>query len=115
MSKCKLCGKEITRTDRKYFCCQECSYQYKTIKNNFKRNIERIAKKYGFELQNVDKIVNAKMMIFVSHDENVKKCPCDPQNHNRFCGSAQCIADVVYKGHCHCSLFWLKNKSDDIK
>lgn len=38
-------------------------------------------------------------------DGNIHRCPCDADNPDRYCGSARCIADVVYKGHCHCNLF----------
>lgn len=106
VKKCKYCGKEITRTDRDVFCSQECAYIYKTTRHGIKRTIQRIAKKYDFELKNLDKILNAKMLLT---SDNPKRCPCDIDNPKRFCGSAQCIADTIYQGHCHCSLFWLKN------
>lgn len=105
VKKCKYCGKEVTRTDREVFCSPQCAYKYKSVKLQCKRMIERIAKKYDFDLKNFDKILNAKMLLTA---DNPKRCPCDINNPKRFCGSAQCIADTVYQGHCHCSLFWLK-------
>ena len=102
---CKMCGKEITRTDREVFCSQECAYDYKSIRTNLVRSLNRLAKRYGFELNNVDKIVNAKMMLFGRYRKDVKRCPCDAENPKRFCGSALCIADTVKDGHCHCNLF----------
>lgn len=106
---CKMCGKEIIRTDREVFCSQQCAYKYKTVRHGLVRILNRLAKQYDFELDNIDKIVNAKMMLFGRHGEDVKRCPCDANNPKRFCGSTQCIADTVYHGHCHCRLFWFKN------
>ena len=105
MVKCKMCGKEITRTDRGVFCSQACAYDYKSIRCNLKRSLQRIAKKYGFEIENLDKIVNAKMLMFGRYRQDGKKCPCDANNAERFCGSPRCIADIVNDGHCHCGLY----------
>lgn len=112
VKKCKYCGKEITRTDREVFCSQECAYTYKNHKLHCGRMIIRIAAKYDFDIKNFDKIVNAKMLLT---PDNPKRCPCDIDNPKRYCGSAQCIADTVYQGHCHCNLFWSKtvDNADD--
>lgn len=106
--KCKFCGKEfeLTSWDNQIYCSKDCSYLYKLKYSAFKKYIDGIAKKYDFELKNFDKITDAKMMFFGKED--LKKCPCDRDNPDRFCGSARCIADTVYKGHCHCNLFWSK-------
>lgn len=71
-----------------------------------KEKINSITKRFDFEARNIDKIMKAKIMIF--KNGNIHRCPCDAGNPDRYCGSARCIADVVYKGHCHCSLFWSK-------
>lgn len=106
--KCKMCGKEITRNDRLCYCSVECYEKGNKIQNKIRLLIKKTAKKYNFEIKNEDKILNAKFLLFKNDD--VKRCPCDANNPDRFCGSAQCIADVVYKGHCHCSLFWSKKE-----
>lgn len=103
--KCKMCGQTIIRTDMENFCCQKCAYEYKSIKQNLQGVLKRIAKKYDFKIENMDKIVNAKMMLFGRYHDNVRKCPCDANNPERFCGSARCIADTVNDGQCHCGLF----------
>lgn len=105
VKKCKMCGAEITRTDREVFCSQQCAYDYKNIEVSLKRSLKRIGKKYGFEVENLKKVVNAKMMLFGRYHEDVKRCPCDADNPERYCGSVRCIADVVNDGHCHCNLF----------
>ena len=112
--RCKWCGKEFIPFNKyQKFCSEDCCYIAGLQKHKIDYKIKNVAKLYNFDIKNKDKILNAKLLIF--KDGNIHRCPCDADNPNRFCGSAQCIADVVYKGHCHCSLFWLKNKSDDIK
>ena len=105
--KCKYCGKEFENRDTQKYCSTDCYFAYNDKKTRIKAKIKRLAEKYDFQLKNLDKIVNAKMMLFKTGD--VTRCPCDADNQKRFCGSAQCIADTVYKGHCHCNLFHLKD------
>ena len=105
--KCKYCGKEFDGRDAKKYCSIDCYIEYNAKKNQTKASIKRMAKKYGFELKNLDKILNAKMLLF--KNDNLKRCPCDSNNPKRFCGSALCIHDVVHYGHCHCNLFHLKD------
>lgn len=104
---CKHCGKEFERRDAKKYCSIDCYIAYNDKKTRTKATIKRIAKKYDFNLKNLEKIVNAKMLLF-KHDD-MKRCPCDANNSKRFCGSALCIHDVVHYGHCHCNLFHLKD------
>ena len=109
VKKCKNCGKEfMQKVGQQEHCCYDCSLEYNCKKGKIREKIRRIAKKFGFELKNLDKIVNAKMRFF---DDNERlRCPCDADNPDRYCGSARCIADVVYKGHCCCRLFWSKKE-----
>ena len=115
MKICKMCGNEITRTDRNFYCSGDCSAKANAILARTRSMIKRVAKKYNFEVKNKNKIINAKLLLFKTG--NIKRCPCDADNPDRYCGSARCVADVVYKGHCHCSLFWAKKepllKNDD--
>ena len=108
MRKCKFCGNEIKRTDRREYCSLECYEKSKLSRSRVFNLISRIAKTHDFEVKNKSKIVKAKMLIFKNGD--LKYCPCDANNPDRFCGSARCIADVVYKGHCCCNLFHYKKK-----
>lgn len=107
--KCKWCGKDFIRKrhDQK-FCSRDCTYFYSNIKGNLASYIKTISRKYDFRLENLDKIINAKIMMFAK--DNPKRCPCDANNPDRFCGSARCIADTVYHGHCCCRLFWSKKE-----
>lgn len=109
MKKCKNCGKEfMQKVAHQEHCCYDCSLEYNCKKGKLRENIKRIAKKFDFELKNLDKIVNAKMRFF---DDNERlRCPCDANNPKRYCGSARCIADTVYRGHCHCNMFHSKDK-----
>lgn len=109
--KCKMCGKEFEKRDTQKFCCGDCALAYNQKFQNTKARIKSIAKKHDFELNNVDKILNAKMMLF--KDSNTLRCPCDAQNQNRYCGSALCIHDTVAKGHCHCNMFFAKKTLQD--
>ena len=104
--KCKWCGKEFEKRDTQKFCCGYCALTYNQIIQNTKSKIKTIAKKYDFEIKNMDKIVNAKMMLF--KNDNTMRCPCDSQNPNRYCGSALCIHDTIHNGHCHCNLMHAK-------
>lgn len=106
--KCKMCGKEFEKRDTKKFCCGDCSLAYNQKLQNTKAKIKSIAKKHDFELNNVDKILNAKMMLF--KNDNTLRCPCAAQDADHYCGSARCIADTVYLGHCCCQLFWSKKE-----
>lgn len=110
--KCPYCGKEFTPKDNQKYCGNDCYMAYNAEKLRTKAMIKRLAKKYDFDVKNIDKIVNAKMLLFVNGER--KKCPCDATNPKRFCGSALCIHDVVHYGHCHCNLFHLKNFPDTI-
>ena len=107
--KCMNCGKEfIRRQEKQKYCCYSCKQEMVYAEKRLRYKIENLAKTMNFELKNVDKILRAKKMLFSGND--LHRCPCDAGNPDRFCGSAQCIADVVYQGHCHCSLFWSKKE-----
>ena len=106
--KCKWCGKEFEKRDTQKFCCGDCALAHNQIIQNTKSKIKTIAKKYDFEIKNMDKIVNAKMMLF--KNDNTMRCPCASQDTDHFCGSSRCIADTIYKGHCCCRLFWSKKE-----
>ena len=108
--KCKWCGKEFESVSGKQYCSWDCRRESDRKTNLFNKAIKRIADKHNFEIKNREKIINAKKMLFGG--DNMLRCPCDAENPERFCGSARCISDVMEQGHCHCSLFWLKN---DIK
>lgn len=108
MVKCKYCGKEIKRPDRLNYCSLDCYRKANNARYRISTKIDKIARDFDFEIKNKDKIIKAKQMIFKNAD--LSCCPCDANNPDRFCGSARCIADVVYKGHCHCNLFHYKKK-----
>lgn len=74
-------------------------------KDELKNYIEQIAVENNFTLKNVDKIVNAKFLML----DDVKRCPCDATNPERYCGSPKCIEDTIKDGHCHCNMFWSKS------
>lgn len=106
--RCAWCGAEFF-TYRDASCCNsEHTYEYKTAKSKLKSRINTISKRFNFEVKNADKIINAKIRFFAGGD--LTRCPCDADNPHRYCGSAQCISDVVTKGHCHCSLFHKKEE-----
>ena len=107
--KCANCGKEfICRQEKQEYCCYDCKKEMVYAEKKLRYKIENIAKLYNFELKNVDKILRAKKMLFSGNE--LHRCPCASQDPDHYCGSARCIADVVYQGHCHCSLFWSKKE-----
>ena len=105
--KCAGCGKIfVPRSITQKYCTYKCQRMYGYEEYYTKKQIFHIANMFDFEIKNLDKIINAKKLLFGSSD--MLRCPCDAKNPKRYCGSALCIADVVTKGHCHCSLFWFK-------
>ena len=107
--KCLLCGKEFTAySSGEVACTGDCKAIYNSQKKKILSKIATIEKKYDFQTKNVRPIVMAKIRAF--GDGNVHRCPCDADNPDRYCGSARCIADVVYQGHCHCNLFHSKKE-----
>lgn len=110
--KCLECGKEFTpATYNQKYCSYDCKTSADVKKDKIKRLIKQIATKNDFETKNESKIIRAKMMFFKDL-KTIIKCPCDPKNDERYCGSPLCVADTVYLGHCHCSLFWNKNEPE---
>lgn len=107
--KCAWCGKEFYGFDISPCCCQEHRYLLNTTKTKIKSKIRTISKRFDFDVQNLDKIVNAKIRFFKGGDYT--RCPCDADNPERYCGSALCISDVDTKGCCHCHLFHKKDKA----
>ena len=109
IKKCKNCGKEfMQKVGQQEHCCYDCSLEYNSKKIKLRSKIVRIAKKYDFELKNTEKIINAKMKFF--DDGERHRCPCAQDDQDHYCGSARCIADTVYLGHCCCQLFWSKKE-----
>ncbi len=107
--KCLICGKEFTTNDQRETCCAgDCKYTYNSQKKKIESKAATMERKFDFEVRNFEKIARAKIMLF--KDGDIHRCPCDADNPERFCGSARCIADVIYLGHCHCSLFWNKKQ-----
>ena len=51
-----------------------------------------------------------------SRMDDWKRCPCDKQNPDRFCGSKLCQEDTIRDGYCHCHcMFILNNKVKPFK
>lgn len=107
--KCKMCGKEITRTDKRCYCSVACYNKANQIKNKIKTMFKTVSRNYCFSItENRDKIANAKFLLFKNSD--IKRCPCDANNSRRYCGSALCIYETIKHGHCHCNLFYINEK-----
>ena len=107
--KCKNCGKEfMQKTTHQEHCCYDCSLQYNAKRIGIRAMINRIAKKFDFEVKNADKIISAKIRFFKEGEYH--RCPCASQDPDHYCGSARCIADTVYLGHCCCNLMHSKKK-----
>ena len=64
MKVCKMCGNEITRTDRNFYCSEDWSNKANAILSRTKSMIKRIAKKHNFEIKNESKIIKAKFLLF---------------------------------------------------
>lgn len=102
--KCAYCGKDFVRKYREQkYCSFSCKKEGTKLFAKVKRTIREVARKYGFEVKNEERILRAKKIIFKNGD--LCRCPCDAHNPNRYCGSKLCIHDTVHKGHCHCNMF----------
>ena len=110
MAKCKWCGQEFNSINRQLYCSYRCYWEINSKRSIIRSFIKRIAKKFNLDVKNKNKIINAKILLFGKGD--VKRCPCDAQNPERYCGSLRCLADIQNNGHCHCNLFHLKDKKD---
>ena len=108
MARCQYCGKEFEEGKRKTYCSVDCAYLCHSDTYRIKSLIKNIARKNKFDVKNLDNIIKAKIRFF--HNGDIKRCPCDGNNPERFCGSPLCITDVINEGHCHCNLFWRKDE-----
>lgn len=106
MNRCQYCGKEIENPRKKTYCSTDCSYNYQVDIAKIRNCIKTVARKNNFDVKNAESITRAKIRFF--RGKNLKRCPCDADNPERYCGSPLCITDVINEGHCHCNLFWRK-------
>lgn len=107
VKKCLCCGKEFTpRVKSQKYCNYKCRRVVVEKEKSVRYKIKSIAKILKLDIKNLNKIINAKKMLFGG--DNMLRCPCDANNPERYCGSLKCLSDVYNNGHCHCSLFWLK-------
>ena len=68
-----------------------------------KDKVLNIASGKGLEpTEHFDKIVRAKERLGFD-----LKCPCDPNNSERYCVGDLCMSDILEKGTCHCNC-WRK-------
>lgn len=111
MKKCRWCGKEFDDEDREIYCSYRCYYEAVVARSKIRGFISRMSKKFNLDVKNRDKIIKAKLMLFAKGD--IKRCPCDAQNPERYCGSLRCLADIQNNGHCHCNLFHLKDNKKE--
>lgn len=65
--------------------------------------IQRCAEAGYTPTKNIEKIANAKKMMF--GEQEWQRCPCDGNNPARYCISAQCRKDIEEKGVCHCNCY----------
>lgn len=105
--KCKYCKKEFEARDNQKYCSWDCKYLYEQDVQRIKRRVKKIAKEFNLDTQNVDKIANAKMMLFAGDD--VFRCPCAADDKERYCGSLKCLSEIYTNKQCHCGLFKLKD------
>ena len=70
-------------------------------------NMVKIADELNFGLDtNSIKIAKLK-----SRMDDWKRCPCDKDNTERFCGSKLCQDDTIRDGYCHCHSFFKLNNN----
>lgn len=68
-------------------------------------NMVKIADELNFGLDtNAIKIAKLK-----SRMDDWKRCPCDKNNPDRYCGSKLCQEDTINDGYCHCHCMFILN------
>jgi len=66
-------------------------------------NMVKIADELNFGLDtNAIKIAKLK-----SRMDDWKRCPCDKNNPDRYCGSKLCQQDTINDGYCHCHCMFI--------
>ena len=66
-------------------------------------NMVKIADELNFGLDtNAIKIAKLK-----SRMDDWKRCPCDKNNPDRYCGSKLCQEDTIKDGYCHCHCMFI--------
>ena len=75
----------------------------KKDEGNVKEKLLELAKQNGLEpTEHFEKLLKAKERGNLGF-----RCPCDPNNPDRFCISPLCLSDIETKGACHCNC-WRK-------
>ena len=76
----------------------------KMTENSLRETMLKVGELNGVEpTENFDKIVRAKELMKLGLD-----CPCDKDNHARYCISDKCFNDIQKFGECHCHCWRLK-------
>ena len=65
--------------------------------------IQRCAEAGYTPTKNIEKIANAKKMMF--GEQEWQRCPCDGKNRARYCISELCRKVFEEKGVCHCNCY----------
>lgn len=111
---CKYCGERFQpKLKKQVFCSCKCQKTVNVKVNAISALIDRFAEKHKLEIRNKSKIINAKKMMFIHG--NMRRCPCDGGNPERYCGSKKCMEDIIKNGKCHCNMFHLKKSCDEVK
>lgn len=68
---------------------------------------EKIAKYHELKLsEKAPNIIRVKEMLGVGI-----RCPCEPDNKKRYCGSETCVRETRLVGKCHCGMFLFKESA----
>ena len=65
--------------------------------------LENCKKAGYYPTQNIQKIANAKNMMF--GESEWRRCPCDGSHEKRYCISELCRSDIERDGICHCRCY----------
>jgi len=75
--------------------------------DEYEQLLRKISKDNGLELtENAYRIARFRERTQLPMD----KCPCSPNDSERFCISEKCMDDIIKLGKCHCQCF--KRKGD---
>lgn len=75
--------------------------------DEYETEMKKLAKENNLELtENAHNIARFRARADITMD----KCPCSPNDPERYCISEKCMDDIVATGTCHCQCYRRKGK-----
>ena len=103
--KCHWCGKEFEpKAQHQKYCHPYCRTEEFNTEIKAKRHFFRLMKEKQVDLD-IARIRNVTAAKLLSFQKEYLRCPCAPDDKDRYCISQKCIEDIEKEGTCICGLF----------